>query len=301
MRQIWFERCNIPLRRSVPKFEVRRIQTMSRALTLIDSRRVTPDSRVKSTERPFFGYELPVSSLDDLVIGKIDAVLPSASGAVVQDYKSGQVFVETLGGGRVIKEAIETQLRMYAALYANTSGNWPTRLEVVPLHGAAHTVNFDSASSNELVEAARCLLNSTNETIVTLGHDRERIETDLAAPSKSNCKYCQYRPGCRPYAKAAVLGDPDWPADVHGKVVDIVTLANSSLALTIETEGGNARIRGITSSADRHPALADAVPGASIACFNLSRTQTQLLFAEATATTIYRCEIPLTKPKSTEG
>jgi CRISPR/Cas system-associated exonuclease Cas4 (RecB family) len=283
----WLERHNVPLRRSVPKFEVRRLQAASRALALIMSRKGSPATSSK-TEPPRFGYEFPVSSADKKVAGKIDAVLPTSDGAVIQDYKSGQIFVDTIDGGRVIKEAIETQLRMYAALYASTAGNWPARLDVVPLHGAAHPVEFDRETAVTLVNAARHLLEATNNKITRLADDREQLETDLAVPSQSSCKYCQYRPGCRAYAKAATIDESGWPADVRGKVVEAITLANSSLGLTVDTEAGTARVRGIASDLERHPALADLAIGSPIAVFNLTRTASPMLFAESGATTIYR-------------
>jgi CRISPR/Cas system-associated exonuclease Cas4 (RecB family) len=288
MSKNWLERHNVPLRRSVPKFEVRRLQAASRALALIASRKSPPALSSKLAEPSRFGYEFPVSSPDNVVIGKIDAVVPSSDGAVIQDYKSGQVFVDTVDGGRVIKEAIETQLRMYAALYASTAGSWPAKLDVIPLHGAARPVNFDRESAVELVDKARQLLESTNDKIASLAHDREQLETYLAVPSQSSCKFCQYRPGCVPYAKAAAIDDSGWPADVRGEVVEVVTLANSSLGLTVNTEASTARVRGIASTPERHPALVNLAVGSPIAVFNLARTASPMLFAESGATTIYR-------------
>jgi len=101
MSKSWLERNSLPLRRSVPKYEVRRLQARSRALTLITSHQGSRSLISKAEVSPHFGYEFPVSSTDKAVVGRVDAVLPCSDGAVIQDYKSGQIFVDAIDGGRV--------------------------------------------------------------------------------------------------------------------------------------------------------------------------------------------------------
>src|SRR5439155_15219605 len=86
MKTNWLERHLAPLKDNVPQFEVRRLQALRRAQqiareaeSVAETRRPTPDS-----ER--YGHEYPIATSDGLVRGRIDAVLPSDDGPVIQDF-----------------------------------------------------------------------------------------------------------------------------------------------------------------------------------------------------------------------
>ena len=140
------ERHLVPLDESIPDFEVRRIQAHERALQLSAGVRIARPSLAGNRE---YGFELPVWSTDGLVRGQIDAVIPSDHGPVVRDYKSGAVL-ERGPSPAPVKESYAIQLRLYAALYASTTGMWPSRLEIVPILGEAQAVEFDEETCASL-------------------------------------------------------------------------------------------------------------------------------------------------------
>lgn len=237
-----------------------------------------------------YGFELPVSSPDSLIRGRIDAVIPSAEGPIVRDYKSGAIFVDHPGSSTGVSAGYETQLRMYAALYAYTRGRWPVRLEVVALSGAPHPVNFNESACTSLVEEARRALSRVNQTITECSQMPDELQRQLASPRPENCKRCPFRPGCVPYRSAVVNRRPpvNWPRDLWGQVMEIRQLGNSKTMIRLNTRDGTSRIRGLTSEEARHPALVNLHPGDEMAAFNLGSTGSDQAFLESQFTTIYR-------------
>ncbi len=292
MRSSWLEEHLVPLSHSVPDFEVRRIQARSRALDLADAVARTSDRRATSGggSLALQGCEVAVSTSDGRVRGRIDAIVIDSGGPVVRDYKSGVIFDIGAGKGHVLKEAYRIQLRMYAALYAETAGRWPVRLEVVPIRGTPEGVAFDPDSCNALVEAASALLETVNEAIrqeSTAGH----IQEMLARPQPETCAHCPFRPGCRPYRTARAAGGEGWPHDVWGRLTSIVTLGRGGAMIEVDSGDGVIRIRGL-GQAGRHPALRILERGDAVAVFNARPTGSQAMFAESSHTVIYKLEQP---------
>lgn len=288
----WLERHFVPLSLSVPDFEVRRIQARERALELSDTVSETPDRPTGASDGPvpLHGCEVPVSTLDRRVRGRIDAVAPSRDGPVVRDYKSGAIFEPGAVKEHVLKEAYEIQLRMYAALYAVTSGRWPARLEVVPILGTPEPVTFDAESCNALVEAAREALDNVNQAI-RLDRSSEAVQERLANPRPEVCAYCTFRPGCLPYRGARVAASGQWPHDVSGRLKGIATLADGSAVMEIDCAAGMIRIRGL-SLAGRHPALEILQQGDAVAVYNARPTGSPAMLAESPFTVIYKMPEP---------
>jgi PD-(D/E)XK nuclease superfamily len=285
MEKRWQDRHFIPLQMAVPQYEVRRLQSCKRALDIKceEGTYVRNDARAQNDDRRY-GFELWVSSRDGAIRGRIDAVLPSAEGPVLRDYKSGGLFDD---GTREVKQEYEVQLKLYAALYADSCGYWPSILELVPLTGPPHALVFESTSCIELLKKATDALHGLNRLIETT-QTQEDLEADLARPAPKNCSYCQYRPGCRSYRKAAGASG-EWPTDVLGRVSVIQELGNSKYMLTLSTSVGVARIRGLDSKPLRHPALRMLNIGDRVGIFNLS-TRTQQVYLETPYTTIYKME-----------
>jgi RecB family exonuclease len=285
----WLERQFVPLSRSVADFEVRRIQARERALELSESVTRAGDRRastVRDGEGQLVGCEVPVSTLDRRVRGRIDAVVLDRDGPVVRDYKSGAIFGAARGHEHTLKEAYEIQLRMYAALYAETSGTWPARLEVVPILGRSETVAFDPDECIGLVEGAREALDTVNEAIRMDG-PAGSVQGRLARPGPEVCGYCPYRPGCLPYRAARKGGGGTWPHDLWGRLRSLAPLAGDRLIMELDCDDGLIRIRGLGSK-ERHPALGILEPGDAVAVFNARPTGSPSTFSESSFTVIYK-------------
>ncbi len=287
MRASWLERRFVPLSQSVADFEVRWIQARERALELADTATSTPGRPTASSDGsvPLHGCEVPVSTPDGRVQGRIDAIVLRNDGPVVRDYKSGAIF-EPGDKKHTLKEAYQIQLRMYAALYAVTTGRWPARLEIVPILGNPEEVEFDAESCDSLVEAAREELDAVNG-VITGSQSPEIVQERLAKPGPETCTYCTFRPGCLPYQAASAAGSGQWPHDVRGTLKSLVTLADGRAMMEIECAGSVIRIRGLTLPG-RHPALEFLQSGDAVAVYNARSTGSTAMLTESPFTTIYK-------------
>jgi hypothetical protein len=287
MEKAWLDRSFVPLRTTVPQYEVRRIQSCKRALEI--TREVaTCKQEIDSSHKdgPQYGFELCVSSCDGIIRGRIDSVLPSAAGPVIRDYKSGVLFEN--GEQGIVKREYDTQVKLYAALYESSHGRWPAALEIVSVTGSTQAIAFDPIMCADLLSRAIGTVESLNQTIQS-GKDQREVEKSLARPSARNCYYCQYRPGCAPYRQIAAKekeGD-NWPKDIIGQAETVQQLGNSKYMITVPTATGLVRIRGLDPSARRHPAIPQLTSGDTVGAFDLCRTA-ENAFIESLYTTIYK-------------
>jgi hypothetical protein len=290
MRRSWLERHLVPFECSVPDYEVRRLRAQERALEVTAAASRAP-KRVPSRpsgKMPSYGFELSVSSPDGLVRGRIDAVLPSADGPVIRDYKSGAIF-ESGPGRPALKAGHEAQLRLYAALYATSRGKWPARLEVVPTAGPAHVVDFDKKTCLGLLDQARNTLREANQVIAEATGLPDILQAQLATPSPANCAHCPYRPACNPYRSTAAAAQTGsgWPRDVWGRVDDVRQLGNAKFMIAVHMRDCRVRIRNLTPGASRHPALADLHQGDTVGVYDLKFSGSEETLLESRYTVIY--------------
>ncbi len=291
MQQSWLERNFVPLARSVPDFEVRHIQVRERALEITQAAAGSHGAALDSAGvGADYGFEITLSSPDGVVSGRVDSVLPSAEGPIIRDYKSGAILEGPPKGASVLKPGYETQLKFYAALYASSRGRWPARLEIIPLYGTAQSVSFDELECSRLIEGARALYEKVNSIISQTPDNPYELQRELANPAPENCRHCPYRPGCIPYRSTVsqVYSRDAWPRDLWGQVKEVRQLGNSKFAITLDTQIGLARIRGLTPTGRRHPGLTNLSPGDYLAVFNLGTTGSEHTFVETQYTTIYR-------------
>jgi len=286
----WLERHFVPLSQSVADFEIRRIQTRERALELTETvsvARTRPSTVARDAAGQLLGCEVPVSSQDGRVRGKIDAVVLESGAPVIRDYKSGGIYEPGAENEHTLKDAYEIQMRMYAALYAATTGSWPAKLEIIPMLGTSEPVTFDPSTCTTLVGRARDALNAVNEEIRMEG-SVGGVEGRLARPEPGVCVHCPFRPGCAPYQTARALRvNGQWPQDIWGVLKSIVPLGSDRLLMEIECAGQEIRIRGLGSK-QRHPALGILEQGDCVAVFNARQTGSPSMFAESPFTVIYK-------------
>jgi len=283
------ERRYVPLSNHVKKFEVLRIKALARAKELAEQ---AAGGKVQTNTQPSgpakYGFELPVASTDELIAGKIDRVIPGPAGAVVQDYKSGAIFSDT-EGQTAIKHEYQVQLKMYGALYAEQTGDWPAKLELIPLDGDAQEIPFSRDECVHLVSTARSTLNSINDAIHANRGDHDQLEILLADPSPTACKYCPYRPCCGTYLATLPQAESDWPTDIFGRLTSIKRLVNGAYMLEIRANDDALRyVRDVTASALADAEILDTDQGKLIGVFNALRTKSPQAFEARTFTTILR-------------
>lgn len=290
MKACWLERFLVPLRDTVQDYEVRKIRASQKAGEITQSIAYSHPGVRTSFEQ----FELWVQSNDGSIGGYIDQVARTTSGITLRDYKSGYVMHKNeLTGDLGVKEAYQVQLKLYAALYAATCGQFPNRLEIVPLQGSSIAIPFTESECIELLHRATQALsvinNKVNEVLVTYIGSREEL---LAAPSPSTCRFCQFRPGCSAYQKAPKADSLNlWSKDVVGTVESIQILGNGRLSIRIlvgDRPYQYAKIRGLSPDESRHPALQNLQNGDIIGIYNLQGSLETGAFAEAVLTAIYK-------------
>lgn len=282
----WLERSLIPLSKTVNDFEVQRLRAWNRA---------KQTAHVAAMEEPValgtgFGCEIWVQSEDGTVGGYIDAAYPTPSGPVVRDFKTGPILEENGTSEGAIHPDYVVQMKLYAALYRETFGEWPSSVELMPVRGEPLTIAIDPAECTELLQHAKDKRLAVNKRInAALKKGAEAIPS-LANPSVSNCRFCLWRPACSAYNEQRQRSpDPDWPADLVGSLTGLQTLGNGRLLVIVtESSGEQKRIRQLDPSPTRHPALAIMQVGDRVGIYNTRRNPNQGDFSETILTTIYR-------------
>lgn len=276
-----------PLDLSVPDIEVLRIRATRKAIDIAsESESIPKQNRIPAALRSQ-GHEIPVRSSDDLVRGTIDvATREDGTGVIIQDYKSGSIVEPDDSNGIQLKEAYQTQLKMYAGLYADTFGEWPASLELVSLTGETQSVYFTKNDCSNLIDEAKTTLHRVNEQIGN--HSSESLPSILANPTPQACAFCHYRPACGPYRFAAAKSDNDrWPLDVIGTVESIKQLGNSKIMLELRAGASCVKIPGL-SPAKRHPALSYLQQGDIAGAFSLRRLRPTSPYSESQLTTVHK-------------
>ncbi len=227
MLRDWKEAHLVPLNLSVPDLEVRRLRCR-RQLTGWRS----------GTGRTTYRAEQMVTDATGTVKGRIDVVSVDANGAHLIDLKTGEV-VDAAGA---IKEEYLTQLKLYAALYHETNGNWPASLALRTADGREWTLNWTPAECCALLlEAVE--IHARINTAIEQGPQGET----LAKPDPVACQYCPFRPACSYYwQRRQNAPGKEWPMDARGRVENLTRLGNGRWKLCLVNELETVHIRGLS-------------------------------------------------------
>lgn len=271
----------LPISTHVRDFEVRRRRAIAAAVQSAAKPGVRPVCIGRSSVPRRHGSEVWVASADGLIGGYIDEVAQTSDGVLLRDYKTGLAGIP---GTPEADEAWE-QLALYAALYAEATGVWPTLLEVVPLEGAPSESSVRLDACRALLREAKALLLETNAVLESTPH-RQAAEV-LARPDPDTCRRCGYRPTCPVYIRQDRPNDATWPNDIIGTVRARHPLRNGRLLFEItDAQGVLAVVRGVSDDADRHPAIALLQPGTRCGLFSLSGNRQGGAFTETDQTTV---------------
>jgi hypothetical protein len=284
MKASWLDRSLVPLSLTVANAEVHKLRALDRARKMAAE---LPLKREGSAGSKGLGFEVWLQSPDGSVGGFIDCALRD-EGLVIRDYKSGAIYEKDDGSEPKIRDEYVIQIQMYAALYNDTFGVWPERLEIVPIRGDEARVPVDKLRCGQLVDDARLLLSEVNAAVAALHHTGALGPSSLANPSIETCTPCGFRPQCSAYLAA----NPDlaerWPLDIVGTTTKIQSLGNGSVMLALTDGRGIIHsVRGLAPG-QRHPALNAIEPGSHIGVFNLQRKYPAKDLTESPYTTVYR-------------
>lgn len=283
MEASWLDRSLVPLNVTVPNAEVHKLRALDRARRMAAE---LPLRRGTTGRAKGLGFEVWVQSSDGLVGGFIDCALQDDC-LVLRDYKSGAIYERDDGNESNIRGEYVVQIQMYAALYNDTFGLWPERLEIVPVRGEEATVPVDKPRCSQLVQDAKALLCEVNAAVAALHDSGGSDPSSLAKPSIETCTACGFRPQCQAYLAANADMQERWPLDIVGTVSRIQSLGNGSVAMALTDRRGNVHsIRGLTPG-QRHPALKAIETGSKVAVFNLQRGYPARDLREGPYTTIY--------------
>lgn len=279
----------VPLSKSIPDYEVRVLRACKKAGDIAHEYKETL-GRSEPDAESRIGYKVWIATADESVGGFIDFVMRDEKGIVLVDYKSGHVL-EGKDGSYEIKAAYKEQMILYAAMFYENYGEWPRRLNIVPLQGQALTVRCVSDSALDLLGSARTMFLKANERIADVQTGTAHL-SELASPSPDSCSFCLYRPGCQAYwtVRGSDLAEK-WPNDVRGNLREIATLRNGNYCLKVDSvpcgRRDPTRVRNISSLIYRHPIMADLRTGNQIGIYCLRVMPCTADFAETERTVIY--------------
>jgi RecB family exonuclease len=289
MGQSWLERVLVPLNQTVPQYEVRRIRACMRSKEILSARASAAPAQ---SGRRLSSFETWIETSDGLVGGAIDEIQETEAGAVLRDYKSGYIAKAAQENAAAeIDTKYTVQLKLYAALFASKYQRWPARIEIVPLQGAEQVIDFNPSECKALLHEAVVTLNELNREINRhlSSVDEQRNESAFANPSPENCRFCLFRPNCTGYrASRDLREDSDWPLDVWGTVSEFRLLGNGRLTIAITRPNKKTvRVRGLTGTSERHPAVTIIREGQEVAIFNLRGNKSRGDFSESQSTVMY--------------
>lgn len=211
----------VPLQKKVKDFIMKKILLKDHLLNFSER-----PPRASNTK---FHSEKWYESKDKLIGGKIDLVIEAEQEIEILDFKTGAITQDILDDdGEVsseVKAEYKEQLKLYAYLYFENTGKFPTQLILVDLTKQKFTVDFSVNECNAIFEEAKLLLSSTNNCI--------EKETFTANPTEANCKYCLYRPACSFYLKH--IETVNSFNDVSGSVQNVVKFQNGNVSLYLES------------------------------------------------------------------
>ena len=285
LRDSELEKHLAPLTNSLPDMDLVRIRTVRKALELARSDQVSRTLTRSRLRKRFKGNEIPVRSSDGMIVGVIDSVVEDEQGYVtIQEFKSGSILRSQKGVHPVIREEFIVQLKIYASLYNDTFGRWPSSLELVSLAGSIYRVPFSKNECTDLIMEIKELTLKINAALKKYTiNDSVHF---LAHPSRSACRFCEYRPLCGPYRQFHLTADDSrFYVDIIGTLNSLRTLGNGRLLLEVSSKNSVLMVRGI-SSATRHPVLNNLRKGTLIGIFNMVQSRPNAPLTESDRTTI---------------
>ncbi|MCE7066682.1 PD-(D/E)XK nuclease family protein [Dyadobacter sp. CY326] len=212
------------------------------------------------------------------IAGKVDLITEEAGHVQITDFKTGRITEEVADntGALVfdIKSEYKHQMKLYAYLYYEQSGQWPNQLVLADLTKQKFSVEFTAQECTTVYEEAIELLRLTNECIET--------KTFSADPSPKKCGCCLYRPGCSFYLEH-LKADYSFQ-DVIGVITSVVRYLNGNVTVLLHNKDIPITI---TSFPREEYDEFNKRKGKQISIFNVKKEKADFLFSASKKTIIY--------------
>lgn len=259
----------VPLQKNVKDFGIKKILL----------KKHLRDEFLYPSEKSFVKYysEKWFESKDKIIGGKIDLIIEAGEEVEIIDFKSGAItkdFLDDTGDTYTdIKEEYKDQLKLYAYLYYENTGRFPTVLSLVDLAKQKFKVSFIQSECKSIFDESKIILQSTNDSISK--------GTFAANPTEVNCKYCLYRPACSFFRQ--IINDFSFN-DVSGSVKNVVRYQNGNV--TVFLESGSRQLTVTRFSSEKFEDL-NAYRNKQIGIFNLRKEATEFVYSATKTTMIY--------------
>ncbi len=260
----------VPLQKNVKDFGLKKV-------LLKKHLRTNHEQPVKHRDTRFYS-EKWFESNDKLIAGQIDLVIESGDIIEVIDFKTGAITDNILDDdGEIlmeVKEEYKDQLKLYAYLYFDNTGKFPTNLSIIDLSKQKFAIDFSKEECLVVYEKAKELLNITNEC-VRAGHFS-------ANPTETNCKYCLFRPSCSFFLEKL---ETDYSFnDVLGLVSDVVKYQNGNVSIFLQ---GKERCFTVTNFNEDQYEVLMANRNKRISIYNLRKSAVEFVYSATKTTMVY--------------
>jgi RecB family exonuclease len=168
-------------------------------------------------------YEVPLQGFDGRIRGSADAILRRGDQVEIRDFKSGRLFADN---STELKATYRLQLLLYAALYAESFGRWPTKLAIDPLTRPSIEFEVDQIEAKRAVQKTLLAMDQFNEAL-----EAGRLQ-ELARPNDQTCRFCNYVLRCEPFWRRV---NATWEGSPRAASGIVVTVQPGILELRIDT------------------------------------------------------------------
>lgn len=215
----------VPRPTSWKKYSMNASNAFSTALRIVESR----NAREQINHAVKVSPEVTLSGFEGKLTGQIDLLIITQSRIAILDYKTGRVLENSEDVSHAIKEQYVRQLSIYAALYYEEIGTWPTHLVLESMVDGRHEWEVDPVFAKQSAADAITRMEKFNENI-----SRNKVKSD---PSEHNCIWCDYKAVCNSFLHEASSEWEMTSVTVSGVLVES-TIENKSHVL-ISSDGGN--------------------------------------------------------------
>lgn len=265
----------IPFSNQVRNYGVRRelairkiVSTSTSAFTSSSTVSIVKSHNHVEVERDFISKRFKIR-------GKIDTILHQPGGAVLVDFKTGSVYDKDENGERSLKVNYANQLKLYAYLYYEETGEFPVDAYVETLMGNVVHLNFTLKECFDYAQSLDEQLNNINQLVQT-----NRIDA-LKPTNVDVCRWCSVRPACNFYQPAY---ERTGLVDLFGRLTAINKLINGNYSISLTDLNGVTRVLGVLASDVEKLQM-----GYEYRLFNLRTTSTHKgsLFSFTTSSSIF--------------
>ncbi|MHB1687813.1 MAG: PD-(D/E)XK nuclease family protein [Ignavibacteriaceae bacterium] len=260
----------VPLQKNVKDFGIKKVQ-LKKYLVSTSTKQFNYNVKKYIAEKWF-------ESKDGTVAGKIDLIIEEDNKVEIVDFKTGSVTNTLLDDSGEAFTEIKTgyieQLSLYAYLYYDATGKFPTHLTLVDLTKQKFNIDFSFDKCKAVYKEAKDLLNKVNDNIENA--------ISIANPSIENCKYCLYRPACTKYLD--LLKSNNAFNDASGFLQKVIQYKNGNITVLLNSSWGNISITGF--SADNLKDI-ENYTGNELNFFNLKKETVKSFYSVTKTSKIY--------------